>query len=160
MKIGFTIRQAAAKDAHKICELLYAIADVHAKLRPDLFKPSASKYSIEELCEKFLREDERVFVCVDPNDEVVGYVFCAVIEKEENNVRTKIKTLYVDDLCVDENYRGQGIATELMNKALFFAKEIGCYNFTLNVWAGNIAAERFYEKFGLRAQCTHLEMIL
>ncbi len=49
---------------------------------------------------------------------------------------TDIKTLYIDDLCVDSNARGRHIGTTLFDYVMDFAKQTGCYTVTLNVWGG------------------------
>ena len=73
---------------------------------------------------------------------------------------TDIKTLYIDDLCVDEKFRGKGVGKELYEAALSLAKEKGCYNLTLNVWSCNESAIHFYESMGLIPQKIGMEMIL
>ena len=73
---------------------------------------------------------------------------------------TDIKTLYIDDLCVDEMRRGEHIGKMLYDFAVAFAKESGCYNLTLNVWSCNESAMRFYEKCGLKPQKVGMELIL
>lgn len=70
------------------------------------------------------------------------------------------KTLFVDDLCVDEAARGQKIGEKLYRFALKYAKEIGCYNLTLNVWSANKSAVRFYERQGMTPQETRIEQII
>ena len=76
------------------------------------------------------------------------------------NLLPDIKTLYIDDLCVDEACRGQHIGRSLYEFVLAFAKKQGCYNVTLNVWECNTGAKRFYEKCGLVPQKTGMEKIL
>ena len=56
--------------------------------------------------------------------------------------------------------RGGHIGTKLYEYVLDFAKKSGCYNVTLNVWADNTAALKFYEKIGLRVQKIGMEKIL
>ena len=73
---------------------------------------------------------------------------------------TDIKTLYIDDLCVDESARGLHIGKDLYEFVLDYAKDQGCYNVTLNVWADNVNAVRFYEKIGMRVQKIGMEKIL
>ena len=73
---------------------------------------------------------------------------------------TDIKTLYLDDFCVDETARGKHIGTSLYEYVLKYAKEQGCYNVTLNVWADNVNAVKFYEKIGLKIQKIGMEKIL
>ena len=62
-----------------------------------------------------------------------------------DNILTDIKTLYIDDICVDEKARGQGVGRTLYDAVIAFAKESGCYNVTLNVWTCNEGALKFYE---------------
>ena len=101
-----------------------------------------------------------VFVSVDENDKVEGYVFCILEQKLNDNLFTDIKTLYIDDLCIDENIRGKHIGTDLYNFVLNYAKSIGCYNITLNVWSCNKSALGFYEHLGLIPQKIYMEKIL
>ena len=80
---------------------------------------------------------------VDENDEVMGYAFCMFQHHSNDNILTDIKTMYIDDLCVDEKIRGKHIGKGLYERVLEFAKEQGCYNVTLNVWSCNEAAMKF-----------------
>lgn len=153
------IRLAKEKDIPKIGDLLSQVDLVHHKGRPDIFKVGR-KYSDEEL--KVLLKDEQrpILVSVDDKDEVMGYCFCIFQQHVDNSVLTDIKTLYIDDLCVDENLRGKHIGSELYKAAIEFAKENGCYNLTLNVWSCNPSAMRFYEAQGLVPQKVGMELIL
>ena len=61
---------------------------------------------------------------------------------------------------MDETLRGQHIGKQLYEFVVDFAKNSGCYNVTLNVWADNVNARKFYEKIGLRVQKIGMEKIL
>lgn len=153
------IRLAQIKDIPKIGDLLSQVDMVHHLGRPDIFK-IGRKYSDAEL--KILLEDGNrpILVAVDEDDTVMGYCFCIFRQHIDDSVLTDIKTLYIDDLCVDENLRGRHIGKELYNAAVEFAKENGCYNLTLNVWSCNESAMKFYESCGLVPQKTSMEIIL
>ena len=154
------IRRAKECDMDGIDRLLLQVLTVHHNGRPDLFKGNTRKYTDEQLKE-ILHDDKRpVFVAVDEKNDVQGYAFCMFIEHENDNILTDIKTLYIDDLCVDENARGKHIGQELYRYVLSFAKENGCYNVTLNVWSLNENAMKFYEKCGLVPQKIGMEKIL
>ena len=99
-------------------------------------------------------------VCVDENDEVLGYIFCILIDHSVDSARCPNKELYIDDLCVDEKCRHEGIGDALFKKALETAKELGCHDLTLNVWEGNDSALRFYEKHGMKIQKREMEIVL
>ena len=153
------IRMAKEKDIPKMGELLKQVCLVHHNGRPDIFK-IGRKYSDEELKVLLTDESRPILVSVDGNDEVLGYCFCIFQQHKDNSVLTDIKSLYIDDLCVDENLRGKHIGKELYEAAVKFAKDSGCYNLTLNVWSCNTSAIRFYEAQGIVPQKLGMELIL
>lgn len=154
------IRRAKNTDMDGINNLLEQVLMVHHNGRPDLFKSGAKKYTDAEL-ELIIADDRKpIFVAVDDKEQVLGYAFCLFQQHINNNILTDIKTLYIDDLCVDENLRGQHIGKQLYEYVLNFAREQGCYNVTLNVWACNTSAMKFYEKCGLVPQKVGMEKIL
>lgn len=154
------IRRAKPEDMNGINNLLLQVCLVHHKGRPDIFKYGAKKYTDEELLAIILDDKRPIFVAVDENGTVLGYAFCIFQQHLNNNILTDIKTLYIDDLCVDENIRGQHIGKQLYDAVLAFAKENGFYNVTLNVWSLNDGAMKFYESCGLKPQKIGMETIL
>ena len=153
------IRFAEEKDIPKIGDLLSQVCLVHHNGRPDIFKVGR-KYSDEELKELLKDGDRPILVAVDERDAVLGYCFCIYQRHEENSVLTDIKTLYIDDLCVDEGLRGRHVGKELYEAAVKLAKDTECYNVTLNVWSCNPSALRFYEAMGLVPQKICMELVL
>ena len=152
------IRKAEKRDIPSIIELLHQVNMVHHVLRPDLFKPYTTKYDEQEL-EAMLEDDSKpIFVFV--NDGVLGYAFCMVIEVKDNILLQDIKTLYIDDICVDEKARGQHVGKALYEYVREYAQSVGCKNITLNVWDGNDAALNFYRNMGMRIQKTTMEIVL
>lgn len=154
------IRRAQEKDMEGINRLLCQVLMVHHNGRPDLFKAGAKKYTDEELKEIITDDNRPIFVGVDEKDYVMGYAFCMFQQHLNNNILTDVKTLYIDDLCVDETIRGQHVGKQLYEYVLTFARESGCYNVTLNVWSCNENAMKFYEKCGLIPQKVGMEKIL
>lgn len=153
------IRRAQMRDMSEINQLLRQVLTVHHNGRPDLFKSDAKKYTDEELTALIGDDRKPVFVAED-GGRVLGYAFCVFQQKENDNILTDVKSLYIDDLCVEETCRGQHIGSSLYEYVLTYAREQGCYNVTLNVWECNAAAKRFYEKCGLVPQKTGMEKIL
>ncbi|MGN0173104.1 MAG: GNAT family N-acetyltransferase [Acutalibacteraceae bacterium] len=155
-----SIRRAQTSDIKGIDNLLNQVLTVHHNGRPDLFKSNTKKYTDEQLIEIIKDDEKPIFVYVNEENNVLGYAFCVMQQQINNNILTDIKTLYIDDLCVNENTRGQHIGKSLYNFVLDYAKKTGCYNVTLNVWACNENALKFYEKMGLKPQKYGLETIL
>ena len=153
------IRRAENKDILGINKLLRQVLDIHHNGRPDIFKANAKKYTDGEL-EKIIADESRpIFVCEDGGN-ILGYAFCMFTQHKDNNILTDIKSLYIDDICIDENERGKHIGKELFLFVKDYARESCCYNITLNVWSCNEGAYAFYEKCGFIPQKTVMEQIL
>lgn len=154
------IRRAKETDCEGINKLLYQVCMVHHNGRPDLFRAGAKKYTDEELTVLIRDEDRPIFVATNADGNLLGYAFCVFQRYSGSNIFTDHISLYIDDLCVDENMRGKHIGKALYEEVLRFAKEQGCYNVTLNVWSCNESAMKFYESCGLKPRKTGMEIIL
>jgi len=154
------IRPAEERDIPRMGELLLQVCRVHHQGRPDLFRDGGRKYSDEEL-RALLRDGERpILVAEDETGWVAGYAFCIFQRHQGEGSLRDLTTLYLDDLCVDEQCRGQRVGQALCEAVLALARDMGCYNVTLNVWSCNPGAMRFYEKRGLKQQKIGMEIIL
>ena len=152
------IRTANTSDLKRIIELLHQVNMVHHVIRPDLFKPYATKYNEQELEDLLSDESKPIFVYDD--GVVQGYAFCQISEVKDNQLLQDVKTLYIDDICVDEVARGKHVGKALYEYVRDYARSIGCYHITLNVWEGNAAALSFYRNMGMKVQKTTMEAIL
>ena len=153
------IRFAEPKDVPAILNLLRQVGAVHHQGRPDLFRSGCQKYSASQILAMLESTDEPIFIAED-KDAVLGYCFCAVKDFSLDSVMGDYKTLYIDDLCIDESSRGQKVGTALYEAACKYARQRKCYNVTLNVWCCNETAMTFYEKMGLKPQKIGMETIL
>ena len=154
------IRRAENKDADKILDLLSQVLEVHAALRPDLFISGTTKYTREELLELFADDTRPIYVGVDEEDQVLGYAFCMLEDQTASHATVPFRSLYLDDLCVDQAHRGKHVGEQIFEYVKQEAVRLGCYEITLNVWSGNESAERFYEKMGLKPKKAMLEYVL
>lgn len=154
-----TIRRATQQDIPQIDRLLNEVNMVHHVIRPDLFNINR-KYTDDQLKAMIGDDTQPIFAAVDENDRLIGYCMTKFQQIVGDTIRTDIRTLYIDDLCVDEEVRGQHIGQQLYDYTKKFAKENGFYNITLHVWEGNDSARKFYDKMGLKPQYTCLEQIL
>lgn len=154
------IRRAESRDIPELSGLLHQVLTVHHNGRPDLFKPDCTKYTPAQLEQLLRNERTLVFAAFGDAGQMLGYAFCQLEIYENDNILTDRKTLYIDDICVDESVRGQHVGTALYEHVLAFAREIGCYNVTLNVWTCNPGAQAFYEAMGMKPYKTGMETIL
>ena len=153
------IRFAKERDVPGIINLLRQVGRVHHEGRPDLFRPDAQKYSPSQIMAMLDKAATPIFVAVEDN-AVLGYGFCMMKDYDRDTVITSHKSLYIDDLCVEEGCRGKGVGKAIYDEILRYAKMRGCYNVTLNVWCCNPGAMAFYESLGLKPQKIGMETIL
>ena len=153
------IRRAESRDIPGMIKLLYQVGEVHHVIRPDIFRSGALKYD-EKALEELLKDENRpIFVAVE-GDFVQGYCFCIHRDYTDSGVSTDRREIYIDDLCVDENCRGRGVAKSLYEHVCGYAKDCGCSFITLNVWCGNDGAQCFYEKMGMTPRNINMEIKL
>lgn len=154
------IRRAENKDIERIMELLKQVLTIHANIRPDIFIEGTTKYTTKEL-EEIIKDDNRpIYVATDSEDVVVGYAFCIKKNQPFSTNMVPFESLFIDDLCVDQNIRGKHIGQKLFEHVKEEAKKMGCYEVTLNVWEGNDTARNFYDKMGMKPKETQMEYIL
>lgn len=153
------IRLATEKDVDRLQDLLLSVQNLHAEGRPDVFIYGTRKYTDKNVREIITGENTPVYVGVI-DGEVMAYAFCEIkISKGTQNLKP-LKTFYIDDLCVDEKFRGKGFGTAIYNYVKERAKESGCYHLTLNVWHLNQSAVRFYQKLGMKPLKSTMEQVL
>ena len=152
------IRRAEPKDAPRISALLKQVLEVHAAIRPDMYRSGTQKYSEKEVVALLQKPDCRIFVDTDESDTARGYCICFAQQVKDDGVIVGRKELYIDDLCVDEAERRSGVARRLFGHVKTYAKENGFDWITLNVWNNNTGALAFYREMGLTPRRTILEM--
>lgn len=153
------IRFAEARDIPDMIDLLRQVGEVHHQIRSDLFRAGAQKYD-EAALTRLLTDPSRPILAAEEQGKMVGYAFCILQITKDDPVLCDRRVLYIDDLCVDEAFRGGGAAMALYDRAVSLARELGCDAVTLNVWRGNDRALAFYKKCGLSYQKIGMEMIL
>jgi ribosomal protein S18 acetylase RimI-like enzyme len=154
------IRRATEKDIEGIKNLLNQVLQVHADIRPDLFKENSRKYNDLELLQIIRNDQTPIFVYTNENDEVVAHAFLEIRYNSETNNMYASKELYIDDLCVEKSLKGKHIGSTLFEYVKQYASLIKCDFITLNVWEGNLSAMNFYKHKGLKPRKHCLEMKL
>lgn len=153
------IRRATFRDIDRLNDLLFQVQKIHADKRPDIFKQGAKKYTVREL-ETIIADDRTPVFVYESDQGVQGYAFCIYRTTEENDQLHRRRTLYIDDLCVDQEARGRQIGTALYQHVRETAARTGCDSVTLNVWEVNPSAMAFYRKMGLSPLKTTMEYII
>lgn len=129
----------------EINELAKQVHKLHVNWNPDLFLDVEEVISIERL--NNLMETNSIYVAKIDN-KIVGYIIFDIKEKDNGFMRYR-KLLSIDTLCVDKDFRGQGIGTKVLEFAKSIAKEQNCTDMHLTVNPNNENAIKVYEKFGM-----------
>ena len=141
-----------------IC-LLKQVGQVHHNIRPDLFRDGAQKYREADL-EELLRDESRPIFVATEEGRMLGYCFCILEQIKDDPVLRDVRSLYIDDLCVDETIRGKHVGSRLYDHVCGYARSVGCGSVTLNVWCGNDSAMGFYESRGMKPRKIYMETTL
>lgn len=158
--MSISVRKAQKKDAAKIARLLETIAQLHHEGRPDLYGDGGAKYDITAVEAKIADKNEIILVAVNKNDEVMGYTMSKIFDMQQEGIKLAHRKMYIDDVCVDPDYRKQGVGRILMETTKQKAVDAGCHICDLNVWAFNETAIQFYESCGMTKQRIFMEYIL
>ncbi|MCR5775109.1 MAG: GNAT family N-acetyltransferase [Lachnospiraceae bacterium] len=153
------IERAKKGDQADIERLLEQVCKVHADIRPDLFLEGKRKYTAAELADIIMDDGRPIFAARDEDGTFLGYCF-TVIEEHNGFNEPPHKTLYIDDLCVDENIRGRHVGRSLYLYVKEWARQNGFYNITLHVWENNEKAKSFYNAMGMKIQLYGMEEVL
>ncbi len=149
-------RRAVAGDSETVSRLLSQVLEVHVKIRPDVFVPGSIKYKPEDFAAMFADDNAPVYVA-EEDGEVLGYAFCRIRVRESGGHMIPGRSLFIDDLCVDEKSRGLGVGEAIFAFVRDEARRLGCSDITLMVWEGNDPAVSFYRKMGMTPRETVME---
>ena len=152
------IRLATTNDIPRLLELLHQVNMVHYERRPDIFKPHTTKYNAEQLQDLLTQPNKAIFVYED--ESVQGYAFVQMEDVHDDILLQDMRTLYIDDICVDEQARGKHVGKKLFDHVRAYAEKLGCGAITLNVWEGNDVAMAFYRKLGMSVRKTCMEIMI
>lgn len=119
------IRKAEEKDIPRLLALLGQVLQIHAEIRPDIFIPGTTKYTVCELAALLKQEDKPIYVAVNEEDVCMGYAFCQLKEQPFSTNMVPFKSLFIDDLCVDKQTRGQHIGESLFDYGKAAGKSTG-----------------------------------
>ena len=142
------IRDMESKDYPEIDRLMKELHELHVKGRPDLYTELDHPYSREEF-EKIVSDPEIIAILAEDKSVVIGLCI-GTLRKKSGMV--EMKTMYIEDLIVDRNFRGKGIASQLYEEMEERGRNTGAKRLDLMVWEFNNDAKRFYEKQGMRPQ--------
>ena len=150
------LQLARPEDRAAIEALAQQVHALHVQWRPDIYVPADALWPKDRFD---LSVAEKQLFAAKVDEKVVGYVLVK-IRNYDMVGHIKRKVLLVDEICVDEALRNQGIGTEMMIEVRAIAKAFGCTDLQLGVYPQNNEALAFYQKCGFRIRSIDMQMKL
>ena len=153
------VRLAREDELEWINELRKQVNDLHVAGKPDVFKPGFGK-ELRDFIHVIWNDPEQKIAVAEKDGTICGFAVLHHIHRPENPFMKERDFLDIDEFCVDEACRRQGVATALMAYIRSFAKERGFRRIELNMWEFNKNALAFYEAAGFRTFRRYMEMFI
>ena len=115
----------------------------------EIWKKSFSNNFDKEINATYLSDPSSVTLVSVDNDTITGVASLHIIKKLTRTLGL------IEDVAVNENYRGKGIGKKLVDKLIEIASEKGCDKTVLNSSEKN---SEFYEKIGFEKN--EIQMII
>ena len=142
------IRPATLADSAAVEAIMAQVHSLHVAWRPDIYEMVDELYPRERMVEGI---SARELYVAKLNDQIVGYVSLKIRNYDHPGL-VKRKVMVVDEICVEETLRGNGIGMAMMEDVRALAKAFRCTDLQLNVYPQNDDAVGFYQKCGLMIQ--------
>ena len=147
---------ARPEDRAAVNALAEQVHRLHLGWRPDLFRMPEQMYPEERFREAI---EKKELFCAWQDGQIVGYINAHVAAFDISGFVAH-REFVMDELCVREDCRSQGIGTQIMREAAALAKAFGCTCLRLGAYAENEDGLAFYRKMGFRLRTVNLEMRL
>lgn len=151
------IRQANKNDVPQIIPLIEQVSKLHIEKRPDVFKVKTHE-EIKNNLEEMIQDESNIILIAEDKQIVLGIIICKVKEINNHINLKNAKVLWINEICVKQEYRRNGIGRSLIKQAKEIAKANNCLRLELNCWELNEEAMQFYENQGLTTQRRIMEI--
>ena len=152
------VRFAREEDLEAVNKLRKVVNDLHVKGKPDVFKPGFCD-ELRDYLFTIWKDPDQEIVVAEAEGKVCGFAILHHINRPENPFMFERDFLDIDEFCVDENFRRQGVASAMIRFILDFIKEKGFKRLELNMWEFNRGALAFYEAAGFKTFRRYMEIM-
>ena len=135
---------ATKNDRFDVNRLGRQVHEIHVFWRPDLYTMPEELFP-EDLFSELVKNRELYVAKLD--DAVIGFAWVRIRTSEGVGLVPR-KVMIINQVCVEEALRNQGIGTQMMEEIRILAKAFGCTDLQLGVYPQNDAAVSFYQKCG------------
>ncbi|MCX7785870.1 MAG: GNAT family N-acetyltransferase [candidate division WOR-3 bacterium] len=158
MNQSVNIREATEKDVKQICKIARQVLNIVTQHRPEFLGRLVELQKIDRFYLNALKEKNSAVLVAEKQNKIIGYAYITIERKPDDLIA--IPYLSINELVVDEKYRGQGIGTSLMKRIFQWAKRKKLKVLQLAVWEFNQKTIKFYQKFGFKTIMRKMEKVL
>ena len=149
--MDITLRRATVADAaalSTIAKQTFYDTFIHTCSADDMDQ-FLEQYFNEEQLRKELSNEDDICYFAEENNITVGYIrFMEDCDSFE--LMRQWKSLELKRIYVSKEYKGKGIAQQLMQLIFDYAEQCSYQVIFLGVWEHNMRAQHFYEKYGFK----------
>ncbi len=142
------IRQATESDASGIVKIFHQVSVLHYQNVEREFVLPELKDEEKYIAETINNKNAVLFVA-EENKKISGYLILYIMTYPADFF-ADTKKGFIGSIGVDENCRGKGVGTKMLNAAEDYLRKNGICVFETDVFVFNEGAERLYNRFGFR----------
>jgi GNAT superfamily N-acetyltransferase len=150
------VRRAIAADAEAITRIARDVHAMHAGALPEVFQPSLAEEAGAADFARLTSSDGHLLLAAHDGREVVGYAHAEVQRQPPSPYKRAAARLHVHAMGVSAAHRGKGTGSALLAALREEARRRSLDGLSLEVYAFNEAARRFYEREGFVDERTRM----
>lgn len=148
------LRKATLKDQTDLIKIEQQVVEAERPYNGAIKPHNALYYDLDNL----LNHESSYMLVAEFEGEIVGTGYAQIRDSKQSLKHAKHS--YFGFMYVDSNYRGLGINKKIMKTLIEWSKTQGVYDFYLDVYDGNEAAIKAYEKVGFKKSLVEMKLHL
>jgi len=149
------IRLASTKDAETISALNDSVQKLHADALPHVFKPPSADSFPASLAAALINDPDTYIYLALVDEKPAGYIYVQIVRRGDSATQHARDQVYIHHIAVEEAFQRRGVGRALMRAVIDLAEEKGIKEVSLDTWAFNSRARRFFkgqgfEEFNIR----------
>ena len=139
------IRKATNEDISALRALYLALEKDGVRYQPEHFVIGERT---NEFFQSVFNGDNQDILVADINGETVGFAHVLILQQKKVSCLKPQSVIYIQDLCVREDKRNNGIGSKLIRATKDYGKERNADFIRTQVFPKNVDGMRFYERNG------------
>ncbi|MGE5335416.1 MAG: N-acetyltransferase family protein [Nitrososphaerota archaeon] len=144
--MDWSIREATIADYDALNALFAQVDRIHYIALPDIFRPVPGPARDRGYIEDVLSNPHARIFIAERDTEVIGLAEADIRDSAHWPTAVPHSWVYIDDIIVDERFRGTGIGSALLAHIEDWARTLGITQIELTVWEFNTSARAMYER--------------